>query len=107
MHSVPILADRNVRTQRCVLTTFIDFCQVWDVLSNKEVIHIVASAPAKASAARYLTESAVRAWKSKYPTSKIDDCAAVCLFLNIDTSNNSTLGGKEANGTLNQVEGSS
>lgn len=31
-------------------------------------------------------ESAVRAWRYKYPTSKVDDCAAVCLFL--DSNNN-------------------
>lgn len=52
-----------------------------DVLSNREVVDIVASSPARSSAARSLVESAVRAWKFKYPTSKIDDCAAVCLFL--------------------------
>lgn len=59
--------------------------QVWDVLSNKEVVDIVASAasaPDCSSAAHSLVESAVRAWKYKYPTSKIDDCAVVCLFLN-------------------------
>ncbi|KAL2482240.1 putative protein phosphatase 2C 33 [Forsythia ovata] len=28
-----------------------------------------------------LVESAARAWRSKYPTSKVDDCAVVCLFL--------------------------
>ncbi|XWS65173.1 hypothetical protein CRYUN_Cryun05aG0069400 [Craigia yunnanensis] len=54
---------------------------IWDVLSNKEVIDIVASAPARSSAARALVETAVRAWRYKYPTSKVDDCAAVCLFL--------------------------
>uniref|UniRef100_A0A7N0U7F8 protein-serine/threonine phosphatase n=1 Tax=Kalanchoe fedtschenkoi TaxID=63787 RepID=A0A7N0U7F8_KALFE len=53
---------------------------IWDVLSNKEVVDIVASAPARASAARTLVESAVRAWRYKYPTSKADDCAVVCLF---------------------------
>ncbi|XP_074574718.1 putative protein phosphatase 2C 33 [Curcuma longa] len=103
--SVPEVSYRRIAEKDEFIVLATD--GVWDVLSNKEVIHIVASAPARASAARYLTESAVRAWKSKYPTSKIDDCAAVCLFLNIDTSNNSTLGGKEANGTLNEVEGSS
>ncbi|KAF3791750.1 putative protein phosphatase 2C 33, partial [Nymphaea thermarum] len=55
---------------------------VWDVLSNKEVVDIVASAPSRSSAARSLVESAVRAWRLKYPTSKVDDCAVVCLFLN-------------------------
>uniref|UniRef100_A0A2P2KSV3 PPM-type phosphatase domain-containing protein n=1 Tax=Rhizophora mucronata TaxID=61149 RepID=A0A2P2KSV3_RHIMU len=54
---------------------------IWDVLSNKEVVDIVASVPARSLAARALVESAVRAWKYKYPTSKVDDCAAVCLFL--------------------------
>ncbi|KDP26876.1 hypothetical protein JCGZ_18034 [Jatropha curcas] len=61
---------------------------VWDVLSNKEVVDIVASAPTRSSAARALVESAVRAWRYKYPTSKVDDCAVVCLFL--DTNNLST-----------------
>ncbi|KAJ7957320.1 Protein phosphatase 2C family protein [Quillaja saponaria] len=60
---------------------------VWDVLSNKEVVDIVAAAP-QSSAARMVVESAVRAWRMKFPTSKVDDCAVVCLFL--DTSSNYT-----------------
>lgn len=28
-----------------------------------------------------VVESAAREWKLKYPTSKMDDCAVVCLFL--------------------------
>uniref|UniRef100_M1BK89 Protein phosphatase-2c n=1 Tax=Solanum tuberosum TaxID=4113 RepID=M1BK89_SOLTU len=55
--------------------------QVWDVLSNEEVVEIVSSAPTRASAARILVDSAAREWKTKYPTSKMDDCAVVCLFL--------------------------
>ncbi|KAG9129962.1 hypothetical protein Leryth_007083 [Lithospermum erythrorhizon] len=54
---------------------------VWDVLSNQEVVDIVASAPSRSSAARIIVDSAAREWKSKYPTSKMDDCAVVCLFL--------------------------
>ncbi|GKU96524.1 hypothetical protein SLEP1_g9753 [Rubroshorea leprosula] len=54
---------------------------VWDVLSNEEVVEIVSSAPSRASAARILVDSAAREWKLKYPTSKMDDCAVVCLFL--------------------------
>jgi len=54
---------------------------VWDVLSNKEAVDIVGSAPSKATAARALVECATRTWRLKYPTSKNDDCAAVCLFL--------------------------
>ncbi|XP_042491585.1 probable protein phosphatase 2C 66 isoform X2 [Macadamia integrifolia] len=54
---------------------------VWDVLSNKEVVDIVAAAPSRATAARALVDCAVRAWKLKFPTSRSDDCAVVCLFL--------------------------
>ncbi|XP_008782938.1 probable protein phosphatase 2C 66 isoform X2 [Phoenix dactylifera] len=54
---------------------------VWDVLSNKEVVDIVASAPTRTTAARAVVDCAVRAWRLKFPTSKIDDCAVVCLFL--------------------------
>lgn len=53
---------------------------VWDVLSNEEVIEIVSSVPARSSAARILVDSAAREWKTKYPTSRMDDCAVVCLF---------------------------
>lgn len=55
--------------------------QVWDVLSNDEVVEIVSAAPTRSSAARVLVNSAIREWKIKYPTSKMDDCAVVCLYL--------------------------
>ncbi|XP_071730296.1 probable protein phosphatase 2C 66 [Rutidosis leptorrhynchoides] len=54
---------------------------VWDVLSNKEAVDIVAAAPSRPTAARALVDCATRAWKLKYPTSKNDDCAVVCLYL--------------------------
>ncbi|XP_010459160.1 PREDICTED: probable protein phosphatase 2C 6 [Camelina sativa] len=54
---------------------------VWDVLSNKQAVDIVTSAPSRNTAARALVDTAVRAWRLKYPTSKNDDCAVVCLFL--------------------------
>lgn len=50
------------------------------MLSNDEVVDIVASVPNHSQAARALVESAVHAWRYKYPTSKVDDCAVVCLF---------------------------
>ncbi|KAI3420713.1 PPM-type phosphatase domain-containing protein [Psidium guajava] len=58
---------------------------IWDVLSNEEVVDIVASAP-RSSAARTLVETAVRAWRLKYPYAKVDDCAVVCLFLDSNSS---------------------
>lgn len=59
--------------------------QVWDVLSNKEVVSIVASAP-RSCAARTLVESAVQAWRMKLPTAKVDDCSVVCLFFDSDSN---------------------
>ncbi|KAF6164389.1 hypothetical protein GIB67_037546 [Kingdonia uniflora] len=51
------------------------------VLSNNQVVDIVASSPSHTTAARAIVDSAVRAWRLKFPTSKCDDCAAVCLFV--------------------------
>ncbi|RWW30782.1 hypothetical protein GW17_00004626 [Ensete ventricosum] len=72
---------------------FGDFClkdygliSVWDVLSNKEAVDIIASAPTRGTAARALVDCAVRAWRLKFPTSKIDDCAVVCLYLDNPSS---------------------
>ncbi|CAD6258776.1 unnamed protein product [Miscanthus lutarioriparius] len=55
---------------------------IWDVLSNKEVVKLVSSASDPSKAARQLIDRAVRAWRRKYPTSMVDDCAVVCLYLN-------------------------
>ncbi|KAL4193070.1 hypothetical protein AMTRI_Chr06g175090 [Amborella trichopoda] len=81
--SVPDVSYRRLteRDEFIVLATD----GVWDVLSNKEVVDIVASAMTRTTAARSLVESAVRAWRYKYPTSKVDDCAVVCLFLDHPT----------------------
>ncbi|XP_015897452.3 probable protein phosphatase 2C 65 [Ziziphus jujuba] len=54
---------------------------VWDALSNTEVVRIVASARRRSLAAKCLVKGAVRAWRLKYPCSKIDDCAVIVLFL--------------------------
>lgn len=51
------------------------------MLSNLEVIRTVACASKPAMAAKLVIHRAVRAWRSKFPGSKIDDCAVVCLFL--------------------------
>ncbi|XP_062223330.1 probable protein phosphatase 2C 14 isoform X2 [Phragmites australis] len=78
---------------------------VWDVLSNEEVVSIVSRATSRTSAARFLVESAHRAWRSRFPTSKVDDCAVVCLFLNTDEPSESS--SSMANNLANTVEVSS
>lgn len=83
---------------------------IWDVLTNEEVIEIVASTDAPSQAAQAVVESAVRAWRQKYPTSKVDDCAVVCLFLGLDTSATKRDPGKnveeeESSSTMNMETG--
>ncbi|XP_077226855.1 putative protein phosphatase 2C 33 [Tasmannia lanceolata] len=85
--SVPEISYRRLTEKDEFLLLATD--GIWDVLSNKEVVDIVASAPDRSSAARTVVESAIRAWRYKYPTSKIDDCAVVCLFLDSDPNNTS------------------
>jgi hypothetical protein len=45
--------------------------------------------------AHVLVVSARRAWRTLYPTSKIDDCAAACLFLNTEAINISSNSGTQ------------
>ncbi|KAJ1270403.1 hypothetical protein BS78_06G049800 [Paspalum vaginatum] len=78
---------------------------VWDVLSNAEAVSIISKAPSQASAAQFLVESARRAWRTCYPTSKTDDCAAVCLFLNTEAA--STCSSSGTKDLTNNTEASS
>jgi len=78
---------------------------VWDVLSNDEVVSTVSQATSRASAARFLVETAHRAWRTRFPTSKIDDCAVVCLFLNTNEASESS--SSLANNLADAVEVSS
>ena len=55
--------------------------QVLDVLSSNQVATIVWEADNKQEAARKVVEAANAAWKKKFPSSKMDDCTVVCLFL--------------------------
>lgn len=55
------------------------------MLSNEEAVQVVATATSRATAARSLVESAVRVWRLKYPTSKVDDCAVVVLYLDVNS----------------------
>uniref|UniRef100_A0ACD5WWK2 Uncharacterized protein n=1 Tax=Avena sativa TaxID=4498 RepID=A0ACD5WWK2_AVESA len=59
---------------------------VWDVLSNQEVVEVVASCSGGSAAARAVVDLANQTWKFKYPTSKTDDCAVICLFLSKDVA---------------------
>eukprot|EP00245_Coleochaete_scutata_P011172 TRINITY_DN4093_c0_g2_i1.p1 TRINITY_DN4093_c0_g2~~TRINITY_DN4093_c0_g2_i1.p1 ORF type:complete len:233 (+),score=43.60 TRINITY_DN4093_c0_g2_i1:31-699(+) len=52
---------------------------VWDVLSNQEVVDIIRNSP-RDRAARAVVEKANANWRIKFPLSKTDDCAAVCLY---------------------------
>ncbi|URE28313.1 phosphatase 2C [Musa troglodytarum] len=83
--SVPEISYRRITEKDEFIVLATD--GVWDVLSNKEVVDIVAMASTRSCAARYVVESAGRAWRLRYPTSRVDDCAVVCLFLNTDSSN--------------------
>lgn len=60
---------------------------VWDVLSNEQVVKTVALAPVRSSAGKAVVDAAVNAWESNYMTSKVDDCAVICLFFdNLSTT---------------------
>ncbi|WCJ29568.1 Protein phosphatase 2C family protein [Euphorbia peplus] len=54
---------------------------VWDVLSNSQVASIVWGADDEQTAAKAIVEAATASWRHKFPGSKVDDCTAVCLFL--------------------------
>ncbi|RLN08670.1 hypothetical protein C2845_PM11G01640 [Panicum miliaceum] len=54
---------------------------VWDVLSNEEVVSIVCATPRKQHASKAVAEAAAQRWRTRYPSSRVDDCSAVCLFL--------------------------
>lgn len=106
--SVPEVAYHRLSNQDQFIVLATD--GIWDVLSNKEVVNIVASAP-RASAAKQLVESAVQAWKTRLPTSKLDDCSAVCYFFHPNNNNtpnrNSSIavgekGGIESHGKAKQ-----
>ncbi|XP_021908737.1 probable protein phosphatase 2C 65 [Carica papaya] len=58
---------------------------IWDVMSNQEVIKIVSSVKDRSTAAKTLVSFAVRTWRSKFPCSRIDDCAVICLFFKEET----------------------
>ncbi|XP_010928162.1 probable protein phosphatase 2C 66 [Elaeis guineensis] len=100
--SVPDISYRHLTSKDEFIVLATD--GVWDVLSNKEAVDIVASAPTRASAARALVDCAVRAWRLKFPTSKIDDCAVVCLFLEPPSPSDPSRGSDFENMPTEQAE---
>ncbi|KAJ7539215.1 hypothetical protein O6H91_11G081300 [Diphasiastrum complanatum] len=88
--AVPEISYRRLtdRDQFIVLATD----GIWDVLSNTEVVDIIATAPTRRTAARSLVECAVRAWRLKYPTSKgLQTQSGASVFVKFQTNVNLTL----------------
>ncbi|ONK56803.1 uncharacterized protein A4U43_C10F13150 [Asparagus officinalis] len=99
--SVPEVSYRRITEKDEFIVLATD--GVWDVLSNEQVVTIVASAPDRSNASRAIVNAAIRSWRIKHPTSKIDDCAVVCLFLNTEENVSSTK--ESCNGwSLNSTE---
>ncbi|KAJ9543512.1 hypothetical protein OSB04_023219 [Centaurea solstitialis] len=53
---------------------------IWDVLTNIEVVRLVASVRRRNLAARILVARAVETWRYKYPAAKTDDCTVIILY---------------------------
>eukprot|EP00249_Psilotum_nudum_P020379 c27677_g1_i1 orf=849-2384(+) len=88
--SVPEVTHRQLTDKDLFIVVATD--GVWDVISNLEAVRIVASAPTRMIAARCLVESSVHAWKLKFPNSRMDDCTAICLYLDSSSARAGFLG---------------
>ncbi|KAL1542556.1 putative protein phosphatase 2C 33 [Salvia divinorum] len=86
--SVPEITHRRITDEDEFVVLATD--GVWAVLSNEDVVNIVGTCPTRSYAARAVVDAAVIEWRDMHPTSKVDDCAVVCLFLKSDESTNST-----------------
>ncbi|CAL5210746.1 unnamed protein product [Lathyrus oleraceus] len=82
LSSVPEMFYRKLSKQDEFVVLATD--GVWNVLSNNEVITLVALAPKRSLAAKFIVRRAVQVWKKKFPSYNIDDCSAICLFFNDD-----------------------
>ncbi|KAF5750771.1 hypothetical protein HS088_TW03G01110 [Tripterygium wilfordii] len=78
LNSIPEVAIRKLTDDDEFVVLATD--GVWDVLTNNEVIKIVASARRRSMAAKLLVCHAVQTWRSKYPGCSVDDCTAICFF---------------------------
>ncbi|XP_038702199.1 probable protein phosphatase 2C 65 isoform X2 [Tripterygium wilfordii] len=76
--SIPKVASRKLTDDDEFVVLATD--GVWDILTNNEVIKIVASAKRRSMAAKLLVCHAVQTWRSKHPGCSVDDCTAICFF---------------------------
>jgi hypothetical protein len=106
--AVPELSYRQLTDQDQFVVLATD--GIWDVLSNEEVMELIASAPTRATAAYTLVEGAIRVWQLKYPSAKIDDCAVACIYLDdatVPISQNSKSKDEEAAVTVDTADNNS
>ncbi|KAE8714014.1 Detected protein of unknown function [Hibiscus syriacus] len=76
-----IMLQQNLDCSTSGTTAAVVVRQVWDVLNNHQVATIVTEAENEQVAARAVVDVARASWKNKFPSSKVDDCNVVCLFL--------------------------
>ncbi|KAL8167865.1 hypothetical protein V2J09_009364 [Rumex salicifolius] len=76
--STPLVTHHRLSPQDRFLVLATD--GVWDVMSSDEVATTVWGASNQAEAAQELVVKARKAWVRKFPSAKIDDCTALCLF---------------------------
>ncbi|XP_057799785.1 probable protein phosphatase 2C 72 [Salvia miltiorrhiza] len=76
---IPEVSHRRITPDDAFLVVASD--GVWDVMSNEEVVSMVAAAGSEEEAAKVVVDAAMAAWKHKFPNSKRDDCTVICLFL--------------------------
>ncbi|KAL8166356.1 hypothetical protein V2J09_007855 [Rumex salicifolius] len=88
--SVPDVTQMNISTKDQFLVLATD--GVWDVVSNQEAVEIIASAPDKEKAAKWLVKHAMKAWKRKKRGIAMDDISAICLFFHSCSSSSSSSG---------------
>ncbi|KAK9742026.1 hypothetical protein RND81_03G144000 [Saponaria officinalis] len=77
--STPVVTHHHITSDDLFVVVATD--GIWDVLSNEEVTSIVWEAKTEEMAAKAVVDAAVKAWKTKFPRDKADDCTAICFFL--------------------------
>ncbi|KAI0487996.1 hypothetical protein KFK09_027819 [Dendrobium nobile] len=77
--AIPQVSYRRLRNRDQFIVLATD--GVWDVLSNEQVVKIVWSSLLKGKEpSKAVVKAAVREWKRKYPSHRVDDCSVACIF---------------------------